>query len=135
MSTEISRRQRESPWAGGLTVFAAALLVVGGVWHVFAGIAALVHDEVDVSIPEYLYSFDLTGWGWIQLLLGVLAGVAGFGILKGQTWARMVGIGCALLSMAIQFLIIPFYPVWSLLMIALDIAIIFALATYRRDAL
>ena len=96
MSTEISRRQRESPWAGGLTVFAAALLVVGGVWHVFAGIAALVHDEVDVSIPEYLYSFDLTGWGWIQLLLGVLAGVAGFGILKGQTWARVVGIGFAL---------------------------------------
>ena len=135
MSTEISRRQRESPWAGGLTVFAAALLVVGGVWHVFAGIAALVHDKVYLSIPEYLYSFDLTGWGWIQLLLGVLAGVAGFGILKGQTWARVVGIGFALLSMAIKFLIIPFYPVWSLLMIALDIAIIFALATYRRDAL
>jgi hypothetical protein len=135
VSNEMSRRQRESPWAGGLTVFAAALLVVGGVWHVFAGIAALVHDEVYVSIPEYLYSFDLTGWGWIQLLLGVLAGVAGFGILKGQTWARVVGIGFALLSMAIQFLIIPFYPVWSLLMIALDIAIIFALATYRRDAL
>ena len=134
MSTEISRRQRESPWAGGLTVFAAALLVVDGVWHVFAGIAALVHDEVYVSTPEYLYSFDLTGWGWIQLLLGVLAGVAGFGILKGQTWARVVGIGFALLSMAIQFLIIPLYPVWSLLMIALDIAIIFALATYRRDA-
>ena len=116
------------------TVFAAALLVVGGVWHVFAGIAALVHDEVYVSTPEYLYSFDLTGWGWIQLLLGILAGVAGCGILKGQTWARVVGIGFAMLSMAIQFLIIPIYPIW-LLMIALDGAIIFALATYRRDAL
>jgi hypothetical protein len=69
------------------------------------------------------------------LLLGVLAGVAGLGILKGQTWVRVVGIGFALLSMAIQFLIIPIYPIWSLLMIALDIAIIFALATYRRDAL
>ena len=97
MSTEISRRQRESPWAGGLTVFAAALLVVGGVWHVFAGIAALVHDEVDVSIPEYLYSFDLTGWGWIQLLLGVLAGVAGFGISRvrrGHGWSGS-GLRCS----------------------------------------
>ena len=135
MSTEMSRRQRESPWASGLTVFAAALLVIGGVWHVLAGIAALVHDEVYVSTPEYLYSFDLTGWGWIQLLLGVLAAIAGFGIIKGQMWARVVGIGFAMLSMAIQFLIIPIYPIWSFLMIALDCAIIFALATYRRDAL
>jgi hypothetical protein len=135
MSTEMARQRRGSPWASGLTVFAAALLVVGGVWHVFAGIAALVHDEVYVSTPEYLYSFDLTGWGWIQLLLGILAGVAGFGILKGQTWPRVVGIGFAMLSMAIQFLIIPIYPIWSVLMIALDGAIIFALATYRRDAL
>jgi hypothetical protein len=50
-------------------------------------------------------------------------------------WARMVGIGFAILSMAIQFLIIPLYPIWSLLMIALDLGIMWALATYRRDAL
>ena len=69
------------------------------------------------------------------MLLGILAGVAGWGVLKGQMWARVVGIGFALLSMAIQFLIIPLYPIWSLLMIALDIGIIWALATYRRDPL
>jgi hypothetical protein len=135
MSTETSWQQRESPWASGFTVFAAALLMIGGVWHVLAGIAALVHDEVYISTPDYLYSFDLTGWGWVQVLLGLLAAAAGFGILKGQTWARVVGIGFALLSMAIQFLIIPLYPFWSLLMIAVDVAIIFALATYRRDPL
>jgi hypothetical protein len=135
MSTETSWQQRESPWASGLTVFAAALLVIGGVWHVLAGIAALVHDEVYISTPGYLYSFDLTGWGWIQLVLGLLAAAAGFGIIKGQTWARVVGIGFALLSMAIEFLIIPLSPIWSTLMIALDIAIIFTLATYRRDPL
>ena len=135
MTTEMSRQQRESPWARGLTLFAAALLVIGGVWHVLAGIAALVHDNVYVSTPGYVYSFDLTGWGWIQLLLGILAAVAGFAVLKGQMWARMVGIGFAILSMAIQFLIIPLYPIWSVLMIALDLGIMWALATYRRDAL
>ena len=57
--------------------------------------------------PKYLYSIDLTGWGWIQLLLGILAAVAGFGVIKGQTWARMVGIGFACLSMVLQFMIIP----------------------------
>ena len=135
MTTESSRQQRESSWARGLTLFAAALLVIGGVWHVFAGIAAMVHDNVYVSTPGYLYSFDLTGWGWIQLLLGILAAVAGFGVLKGQMWARMVGIGFAILSMAIQFLLIPLYPIWSVLMIALDLGIMWALATYRRDPL
>jgi hypothetical protein len=135
MSTETSKSQRDSSWASGLTLFAAVLLVVGGVWHVFAGIAALIHDEVYVSTPEYVYSFDITGWGWIQLLLGILAVVAGFAILKGQAWARIVGIGFAVLSMVIQFMIIPLYPIWSWLMIAFDIGIIWALATYRRDAL
>jgi hypothetical protein len=135
MSTDMSRQQRASRWASGLTSFAAALLVIGGVWHVLAGIAALVHDEVYISTPDYLYSFDLTGWGWIQLLLGILAVVAGFAVLRGQMWARMVGIGFAFLSMAIQFLLIPSSPIWSLLMIALDIGIIWALASYRREAL
>jgi hypothetical protein len=135
MTTEMSRQRRESPWASGLTVFGAALLVINGVWHVFAGIAALVHDKVYLNTPEYLYSFDLTGWGWIQLVLGILAAVAGFAVLRGQMWARIVGISFALLSMAIQFLLIPLYPIWSLVMIALDLGIIWALATYRRDPL
>jgi hypothetical protein len=134
MSTGTSWQQRESPWAIGLTGFATALLVIGGVWHAFAGIAALVHDKVYVSTPGYVYSFNLTGWGWIQLLLGILAAIAGFGVLRGQTWARIVGTGFAFFSMAIQFLLIPFYPIWSLLMIALDLGIIWALAVYRRDA-
>jgi hypothetical protein len=135
MTTEMSRQQRVSPWASGLTVFAAVLLVINGLWHVFAGIAALVHDKVYLSTPEYVYSFDLTGWGWIQLVLGILAAVAGLAVLKGQMWARIVGISFAFLSIAIQFLLIPLSPIWSLLMIALDLGIIWALATYRRDPL
>ena len=129
----MSRQQRESPWARGLTLFAAALLVIGGVWHVLAGIAALVHDNVYVSTPGYLYSFDLTGWGWVQLLLGLLVAVAGFAILKGQTWARYVGIALACLSLIASFLFMPHYPLWSLSIIALDVFVVWALATYRRE--
>jgi hypothetical protein len=100
-----------------------------------AGIAALVHDDIYVSTPEYIYSFDLTGWGWVQLLLGILVGGAGFAIVKGQTWARIVGIALACLSLIANFLLIPYYPLWSLTIIALDIVVIWALATYRREAL
>jgi hypothetical protein len=139
MSTEIPPRtvtapeERESPWASGLSLFAAALLVVAGVWHALAGIAALFEDEVYVTTPEYVYSFDLTAWGWVHLLLGVFVLVAGFGVMSGQMWARVVGIVLACLSLVVNFLFIPHYPIWSLVIIALDVAVIWALATYRRD--
>ena len=79
-------------------------------------------------------------WDWAQLLTGILSVAAGFAALRGLTlrgltWARIVGIGLAGLSMVIQFLFTPHYPVWSLLVIAVDVVIIWALATYRRDAL
>lgn len=135
MSSSSRTDYEVSPWASGLTVFAAAMMVIGGVWHALAGIAALVRDEVYVFTPGYTYSFDLTGWGWVQLLLGILVAAAGFAVLRGQTWARAVGIMVVGLSMIANFLFMPYYPIWSLLMIALDIAVIWALATYRREAL
>jgi hypothetical protein len=125
--------QRVSPWASGLTVFAAALMVVTGIWQIFAGIAALIRDEVYVATPQYIYSFDLTGWGWVHLILGILVVATGFGVIQGQTWARMVGILLVSLSLIANFLFIPYYPLWSLTIIALDVAVIWALATYRRE--
>jgi hypothetical protein len=141
VSTQIPSRplpspdRRESPWASGLTVVAATFLVIAGVWHALAGIAGIVRDDVYVATPQYLYSFDLTVWGWVHLLLGALQVVAGFAVLKGQMWARVVGIVAACLSMLANFAFIPHYPLWSLLIIALDVGIIWALATYRREAL
>ena len=97
------------------------------------GIAALLNDKIYVSTPEYLYAYDLTTWGWIHLLLGVLIGLAGLAVLRGQTWGRFTGMVMAGLSLVANFLFIPHYPFWSILIIALDVAIIWALAVYRRD--
>ena len=124
---------QESPWANGLTVFAAVLMVIAGFWQALAGIAALAHDNVYVTTPEYIYSLDLTGWGWIHLLLGILVVCAGVAVFMGQMWARVVGILLAGLSLIANFLFIPHYPIWSLTIIALDVAVIWALATYRRE--
>jgi hypothetical protein len=141
VSTQIPSRpmtssdQRESPWASGLTVLAATFLILAGIWHVIAGIAAVVHDDVYLATPNYIYSFDLTAWGWVHLLLGIVQVVAGFAVLKGQMWARVVGIVVACVSMISNFLFLPHYPLWSLLIIALDACIIWALASYRREAL
>jgi hypothetical protein len=114
-------------------VFAGALMAVAGVYHVLIGIAALVNDKVYVAGTRSVYSFDVTSWGWIHLLLGVLVALAGVAVLRGQLWAGVVGIVLASLSVIANFLNNPWYPIWSLRIIALDIGIVWALATYRRE--
>jgi hypothetical protein len=133
MSTDVSTEQRVSPWATGLIVFAGAMMVIAGLFQIFAGTVALVHDKIYDGAPQYLFTLDLTVWGWAQLLTGVLSVAAGFAALRGRSWARIVGIGLSGLSMVVQFMFIPHYPIWSVLVIALDTVIIWGLATYRRD--
>jgi hypothetical protein len=134
--TTVTRRsafadERESDWTGLIT-FAGIMMVVAGVWHALAGIAALLNDNLYVSTPNYVYSLDLTGWGWGHLVLGALVTVTGGAILTGQTWGRIVGIVLVVLSLIANFLFIPWYPVWSLVIIGLDVAVIWALAAWRR---
>src|SRR3954468_19572298 len=90
----------------GLTTFAAVLLAIVGCFQVLNGIAALLNDKIYVTTPDYVYSFDLTGWGWVHLLLGAAVGLVGVAILRGQTWARWVGIGLVSLSLIANFLFI-----------------------------
>ena len=117
----------------GLITFAGTIMVIVGVWHVIVGITALVNDKIYVNAASTIYSFDLTGWGWVHLLVGILVAGAGIGVLRGQTWGRVVGIVLASLSMVANFLYLPWYPWWSLLIIVLDITIIWALAMYRSE--
>jgi hypothetical protein len=122
-----------SRWATGLVLFAGVVMMVAGVWHALAGLGAVVNDKVYVSTPGYIYGFDLTSWGWIHIVLGIVVAAAGFTVLLGMVWARVVGIVVASVSLIANFMFIPHYPVWSLLIIALDVAVIWALATYRTE--
>jgi hypothetical protein len=126
---------RTSGWTVGFVVFAAVIMMIIGSFQVIAGIAAIFEDEFFVVGPNYVYDVDVTAWGWIHLGLGVLLFFAGIGALAGATWARVVGITLASLSAIANFFFIPYYPVWSIVMIALDIAVIWALSVYgRREA-
>jgi hypothetical protein len=110
------------------------MMTIAGVFHVLAGLDALFESESYVTTPNYLYEVDVTAWGWIHLLGGVVVGLAGVAVLSGATWARMVGITVAVLSAIANFAFIPYYPLWSLLIIALDVLAIWALAVYGRRA-
>ncbi|WP_225877494.1 DUF7144 family membrane protein [Streptomyces resistomycificus] len=124
----------ESSWAAGGVVFAGVLMLMNGVLAIFQGISAMAKDDVWANLDDYVYKINLTGWGVILICLGALAVATGVGILKGATWARMTGIFLASLSMLAQFLFLPYSPVWSIVMIAIDFFVIWALAVYRPGA-
>ena len=123
-----------SGWAVGFTLFAAIMMLMAGAWQALAGLVAIFENEFYVQTRSYLYEFDATTWGWIHLLIGLVVAFAGWGLLSGRTWARAAAIALALLSAIANFLFIPYYPFWSLLIIALDVFVIWALAVYEPEA-
>jgi hypothetical protein len=117
----------------GLVVFAGVMMIILGSFHALEGLTAILKDQFFVSTPNYLISVDVTSWGWIHLIGGVVVALAGFFVFSGAVWARAVGIVLAVLSAIANFLFIPHYPLWSLLMVALDIFVIWALAVHGRE--
>jgi uncharacterized membrane protein (UPF0182 family) len=122
-----------SGWAFGLAAFAGAVMLMVGIFQAFSGLAAIFEDEFFVVGANYAYDVDVTAWGWIHLILGVIVAFAGIAVFSGATWARSVGIVLAILSAVANFFFIPYYPVWAVLIIALDVAVIWALAVYGTE--
>lgn len=125
--------QTVSPWAHGIVVFAAVAMIVGGAFQALEGLAGIVRDQWLVVLPQYIYAFDLTLWGWIHLLVGLALLVIGVFLLRGQTWARIAGMVAAVISAILNFVWLPFSPWWALLIIAVDFLVIWALASYLRQ--
>ncbi|MFR0354045.1 DUF7144 family membrane protein [Streptomyces sediminimaris] len=136
MTTTTQHRRSEGTLAvaGGLTAFAAVMLVMSGMLDIFRGIMAIADDAIYLSTPNYVFKFDLTSWGWIHLALGLLAMAVGIGLVMGATWARAVGVGVAGLLIIANFLDIPYAPFWSVTLIALYAFIIWALCVVRPDS-
>ncbi|MER6094462.1 hypothetical protein ABT154_01060 [Streptomyces sp. NPDC001728] len=116
-------------WASGGTLFAGVLMLVTGCMDVFQGIAGIAKDDVYTRIGDYVFKFNLTTWGWIHLILGVVVAIAGFGILRGAEWGRIAGICLASLNLLVQFLFLPYQPWWALFSMAISVFVIWALAT------
>ena len=119
--------------AVGWTGFAAFMMMMLGSFHVIAGLAGLVGDNLYVKSPNYVFQFDTTTWGWIHLIGGVIAFLAGLALFQGAVWARTIGVLIALGSALGAFAWLPIYPFWAFTLIAVDIAVIWALTAHGRD--
>jgi hypothetical protein len=120
-----------SAWANGIALLAAVAMLVAGGWVALVGFSALLGDALFARPGGYSYALDLSRWGWVLLLLGVLIAGAGIGVLQGGRWARVTGLVLALLSLVAAFLFVPYQPVWAVLVIVLDLLVVVALTAHR----
>ncbi len=122
-----------SRWATGVTMFAGVMLAISAGFQILQGISLIANDEVFVSGVDFTYAFDLTAWGWIYLVFGVIALLTGIGILTQQAWAWLVGILIAALSMIANFGYLPYFPIWALTVIAIDVIVMWALVRMVQE--
>lgn len=123
----------------GSTAVAASLLILGGLLEFLMGLAVVIRASYfrslatySSTVTNYAYHWNITNWGWLNFSLGILVVLVGVSVLLGQTWARWAGVVVAVMSAISSFLWLPFYPIWSIIVIAVDIFIIWALATARQ---
>ena len=122
-----------SGMAVGITVTAAVILILAGVLHAMEGVVGLATNEFYVVTQRWLFQFDVTVWGWVHIVVGLIAAATGVALLYGAFWARIVGVVIASVSVIANFLWLPYYPLWAMIIIAFDLFVIWALTAHGRD--
>ena len=124
---------RPSGWAIGGTAFAGFMMIVMGGWWIISGLVAVFNSEFYVVGTEYIFQFDASTWGWVHLILGIAILLAGFSLFSAATWARVVGVIIAVVSLLVAFAWLPWYPFWSIIFIAVSVLVIWSLTAHGRD--
>ncbi|WP_241385790.1 DUF7144 family membrane protein [Rhodococcus sp. CH91] len=120
--------------ASGVSIGAGVVLATVGLVQFFQGLSAVAGDEIFIGGQEYLFAFDFTTWGWIHIGFGVVLTLVGIALALGASWARVIAVVLAALSIVANFLWLPYYPWWSILIIALDVVVIWAVSTWDPRA-
>jgi len=120
-------------WVGWV-YFAAFMLIALGFFQTILGFTALLNDEFLVSVNGTLLLLDYTTWGWIHLILGIVSMVVGTGLFNGSTWARVIAIILVMLNFFAQFAFVSVYPIWSIIIMVVDILVLYALTVHGREA-
>ena len=113
--------------------FAGVLLVIAGAFDVLQGLSAIANDDLYAASSEYLYKLDMTVWGTVHLIIGIIGIVVGVGIATRASWAPVCGIVIAGLAMLTNFAFLPLYPVWGIIIIGFNALVIWALTVQMRN--
>jgi hypothetical protein len=124
---------RETGWLGWIW-FAGIMMIVMGAFNAIEGLVALFRGEYYVVTEEQVLVFDITAWGWITLLIGVLVALAGAALLSGAAWARVVAVVLAVVNAVAQLAFVSVHPLWSTIVIALCVTVIWAVVVHGAEA-
>lgn len=119
-------------WTGWIA-FAGVMMVIAGALNLIYGIIAAVNDDWAVWTNRAVVYLDISEWGWVHIILGVVVLLSGIGVFSGNILARTVGVIVASISLLVNFLFIPVYPFWSIVVIAIDALVIWALTAHGRE--
>ena len=117
----------------GITAAAGLILMLVGVFGMIQGIVGLLDNDLYVVTNKWLFELDATAWGWGHILIGLVALCAGLGLFFGRVWAQVTAIIVAAFSILANFAWLPYYPVWALLVIGLDLFVIWAVTVHGGD--
>lgn len=121
-------------WIGWIS-FAAVMMIILGSFHLIEGFTALFKDEYFLVADDGLVlEVDYTAWGWVHLGLGALMLFGAVSLLSGHMFGRVVGVSAAVVSAVVNLAFIAAYPVWSTVMIAVDVIVIYAIVVHGREA-
>ena len=127
------RRSDVTGWVGWI-VFAGFFMIINAIFGGLQGLSALLRDQSYFVVGENgLLTFNYTAWGWIHLILGILLIIVGIFLLRGAGWARILAVIIVGIHMIAQFGFISSFPVWGIIMIALDALILYALLVHGRE--
>ena len=129
----MASNKQPSAAAVGWIFFASTMMALTGIFHVFTGIGGIAKDDIYERAAEYVFEFDVSTWGWIHLVVGLVMLFAAFGLYSGAVWARAVGVSMALTSAVTGFVWMPYFPVQGFIYVAVSVAVIWALTAHGRD--
>jgi hypothetical protein len=122
--------EEPAAWAVGMSVFAGTTMAVVGIFQVMTGLVAVINgNRFLVATHDYVFELNATTWGWIHLVIGALVAITGVALFSGSVAARMAGIFLVGLSMIANFLWLPYYPLWAIVIISIELVVIWALAS------
>ena len=120
-------------WVGWVT-FAGIMLIMLGIFQAIEGFVAIFDNGYYLVRPNGLVvNADYTAWGWTHLIIGLVAIAVGIGLMTGNMVARIVGIIIAVISAIVNLMFIAAYPVWSTIVIAVDVIVIYAIVAHGRE--
>jgi len=131
--SQYSSIEEPSGWTGWI-VFAGVMMLMMGAFHAIQGLVALFQDTYYLVAAEGLVvQVDYTTWGWVHLVLGAVVVLAGVALLAGQMWARVIAVILAFGSALVNIAFLGAYPLWSLMMIAIDVLVIWAVTVHGKE--